>query len=120
MSLTVSENIIAGLRVLSTKAQDLQAPAQSITIVNGPLLVIGQGPFPPIISGLADVVAAATALSGPLQGSKHVTTQADATAVANATREYVLIMQALLNILIGKAGLLSVGPLIGDKMVGHI
>ena len=35
-----------GLRLLTQKAQDLQAPGQSITIVNTPLVVIGQGPFP--------------------------------------------------------------------------
>lgn len=35
-----------GLKKLTTMAQDLQAPAQAITIVNAPLIIIGQGPFP--------------------------------------------------------------------------
>ena len=35
-----------GINQLTTKSQALQAIAQSITIVNAPLLIIGQGPFP--------------------------------------------------------------------------
>jgi hypothetical protein len=37
---------VDNIRSLTTKSQALQAPAQSITIVNGPLVVIGLGPFP--------------------------------------------------------------------------
>lgn len=32
--------------VLTEKSRALQGPAKSITIVNGPLIIIGQGPFP--------------------------------------------------------------------------
>ncbi len=35
-----------GLNKLTSQAQGLQSVAQSITIVNAPLIVIGQGPFP--------------------------------------------------------------------------
>jgi hypothetical protein len=38
--------VTSNIRMLTQKSQALQAPAQSITIVNGPLIVIGQGPFP--------------------------------------------------------------------------
>ncbi len=44
-ALTPSQ-IADGLSRLTQQAQDLQGPAQSITIVNAPLIVIGQGPFP--------------------------------------------------------------------------
>ena len=40
------QEAVDGLRLLTQKAQDLQAPAQSISIVNAPLVVIGQGPVP--------------------------------------------------------------------------
>ncbi len=38
--------IADGLSSLTKQAQDLQPVAKSITIVNGPLIIIGQGPFP--------------------------------------------------------------------------
>jgi hypothetical protein len=40
------QQINEGLGRLTQKVQDLQEPASSITIVNAPLIVIGQGPFP--------------------------------------------------------------------------
>ena len=38
--------MVDNIRTLTTKSQALQAPAQQITIVNAPLIIIGQGPFP--------------------------------------------------------------------------
>ncbi|KFZ02293.1 hypothetical protein V500_00289 [Pseudogymnoascus sp. VKM F-4518 (FW-2643)] len=40
------QQAVDGLRLLTQKAQELQAPAQSISLVTAPLIVIGQGPFP--------------------------------------------------------------------------
>lgn len=40
------QQVIDGFRLLTQKARELESPAQSITIVNAPLIVIGQGPFP--------------------------------------------------------------------------
>jgi hypothetical protein len=39
-------DVIVNINALTTKSQALQSPAQSISIINGPLIVIGQGPFP--------------------------------------------------------------------------
>ena len=44
-ALTPSQ-IADGLKALSQQAVDLQPVAQSITIINAPLIIIGQGPFP--------------------------------------------------------------------------
>lgn len=38
--------IVGSIQVLTTKSQLLQAPAQSITILNAPLVIVGLGPFP--------------------------------------------------------------------------
>jgi hypothetical protein len=38
--------IADGIKSITDKSRALQAPAQSITILNAPLIVIGQGPFP--------------------------------------------------------------------------
>jgi len=38
--------VVTNIQILTAKSQALQAPANSINIVNGPLIIIGQGPFP--------------------------------------------------------------------------
>lgn len=43
---TTPAQTVANIRTLTTKSQALQGPASSINILNGPLIVIGQGPFP--------------------------------------------------------------------------
>ena len=40
------QQIVDGINSITQKAQALQAPAQSISILNAPLIIIGQGPFP--------------------------------------------------------------------------
>lgn len=108
--------IVDNIRMLTSKSQALQAPANSITIVNGPLIIIGQGPFPRIIAGFTDIVSTATTAIAQMQGSAPVTTAADATAIADAFREFVRVHQVLLNILIGKAGLFQTVPFIGQPV----
>ncbi|KAK0639492.1 hypothetical protein B0T16DRAFT_395212 [Cercophora newfieldiana] len=115
-ALTVSQ-IVNNIQTLTSKSQALQAPAQSITIVNGPLIVIGLGPFPTIITGFSDIVQTVTVAFAQMQsGPDHLTTEADATAVADAFSEFVRVHQVLLNILIGKAGLFQTVPIIGQPV----
>jgi hypothetical protein len=38
--------VVSNIQLITAKSQAIQAPAQSITIINGPLIVIGLGPFP--------------------------------------------------------------------------
>ncbi|KAI3327129.1 UVI-1 [Xylariaceae sp. AK1471] len=104
------------INALTTKSQALQAPAQSITIINAPLIIIGQGPFPTLIAGFTDIVTTATVAIGQLKGTKTITKPADATLVFDAFREFVRVHQVLLNILIGKAGLLEKVPLVGQPV----
>ena len=107
---------VDNIRMLTTKSQALQAPAQSITLINGPLIIVGLGPFPQIISGFADIVQTATVAIAQMQGSAKVTNAADAKAIADAFREFVRVHQVLLNILIGKAGLFNTVPFIGQPV----
>ncbi|KAL1794868.1 hypothetical protein ACET3X_006684 [Alternaria dauci] len=115
--------IVNNIQMLTSKSQALQAPAQSITILNGPLIVIGQGPFPQIIAGFADIVSTATTAIAQMQGTSPVSAGADADNIFNAFREmadnekqFVRVHQVLLNILIGKAGLFSTVPFIGQPV----
>lgn len=38
--------IVANINIITQKSQALQTPANRVTLISGPLLVIGQGPFP--------------------------------------------------------------------------
>ncbi|KAK4097325.1 UVI-1 [Parathielavia hyrcaniae] len=104
-----------GLNMLSQKSTKLNGHAQSITVANGPLIVIGQGPFSEIISGYSDIISTANTLIAQ-QDATAAFVGADATLVYNAYRNFVYANQATLNILIGKAGLFSTVPVIGQPM----
>jgi hypothetical protein len=79
--------VVSNIKMLTQKSQALQAPAQSITIINGPLIIIGQGPFPQLIVGFTDIVSTVTTSIAQMQGSAPVTKAADATAIYDAFRE---------------------------------
>ncbi|OCL06642.1 UVI-1 protein [Glonium stellatum] len=66
-----------------------------------------------IIAGFQDIVSTANSDISNMQGTPAVTTDADSQAIFDAFREFVRVHQALLSILIGKAGLFSDVPLIG-------
>ncbi|RYC61846.1 hypothetical protein CHU98_g4343 [Xylaria longipes] len=108
--------IADGLRKITDQSRNLQGPAQSITIVNAPLIVIGQGPFPTIIKGFTEIVSTATATITQLNGTPTITNDADVALVFNAFRAFVRVHQELLNILIGKAGILTKVPFIGQPV----
>ncbi|KXJ88665.1 hypothetical protein Micbo1qcDRAFT_213775 [Microdochium bolleyi] len=108
--------IVSNIKMITQKSQAIQAPAQSITIINGPLIVIGQGPFPPIIAGFVDIVSTATTAIAQMDGTAPITNPADGTAIFEAFREFVRVHQALLNILIGKAGLFNTVPFVGQPI----
>lgn len=38
--------IVTNIQAVTTMSQALQGPAQSISLLNGPLIVVGLGPFP--------------------------------------------------------------------------
>ncbi|KAK4211507.1 hypothetical protein QBC37DRAFT_484544 [Rhypophila decipiens] len=115
-ALTASQ-IVQNIRTLTTKSQALQAPAQSISIINGPLIIIGQGPFPILIAGFTDIVSTATvAIAAMTEDRDTIADVPGAKAIADAFREFVRVHQALLNILIGKAGLLNPLPIVGQPI----
>ncbi|KAM7183294.1 hypothetical protein V8F33_013684 [Rhypophila sp. PSN 637] len=101
------EQIVDGIKTLSAKSQALQTPAENITIVNGPLILVGLGPFPRIISGFTDIVSTSTVFVSQMIGTPPIGDEDEATSIVDAFREFVRIHQALLNILIGKASLFN-------------
>ncbi|KAI4648077.1 hypothetical protein J4E93_004488 [Alternaria ventricosa] len=108
--------VVTNIKSITQKSQALQSPAQSISVVNGPLVLIGQGPFPKIILGFSDIVTTATTAIAQMQGMPREPAGASTDAVFEAFREFVRVHQALLNILIGKAGLFQTVPFIGQPV----
>ncbi|KAG4420712.1 hypothetical protein IFR04_006098 [Cadophora malorum] len=116
MAQTTPAQVVDNIRMLTQKSQALQAPAQSINIINGPLILIGQGPFPQIIVGFTEIVTTTTTALAQMNGMAPVPAGAQSDAIFDAFREFVRVHQVLLNILIGKAGLFSTVPLIGQPI----
>ncbi|KAK2036450.1 hypothetical protein LZ31DRAFT_615696 [Colletotrichum somersetense] len=109
-------NVVDNIKTLTMKSQALQAPAKEITTVNGLMIVIGQGPFPKIIAGFTEIITITTTAISAMQAMPPVPAGSGSDAIFNAFREFVLVHQALLNILIGKAGLLSTVPVVGGPV----
>ncbi|KAK4224347.1 hypothetical protein QBC38DRAFT_371207 [Podospora fimiseda] len=105
--------ITTNIKTITAKSQALQPTAQSITVLNAPLIVIGSGPFPVLITGFNDIVSTANNAIAAMAGTPAITSEADAAMIADAFREFVRVHQALLNILIGKAGVVAKIPVVG-------
>ncbi|KAI3537275.1 UVI-1 [Colletotrichum abscissum] len=110
---TTPAQVVQNIDMVTKKSNDLIAPAQKIDLVSGPLLIVGLGPFPKIITGFVDIVSTVTTALAQMQGMPPVPAGPQSDAIFEAFREFVRIHQMLLNVLIGKAGLFSTVPLIG-------
>jgi hypothetical protein len=84
--------VVSNINMITQKSQALQAPAQSITIINGPLIIIGQGPFPQIITGFVDIVSTATTAIAQMQGMAPVPAGQPSDDIFNAFREVIDIV----------------------------
>ncbi|KAI1758374.1 hypothetical protein F4782DRAFT_477824 [Xylaria castorea] len=129
MASATPQQISDGIKSITTKSQALQEPAQSITLLSGAQFALGQGPFPVLIAGFADIVSTTNVLISQLAGSSPIARRGepehardlsargpDADLVFSSFREFVRVHQALLNILIGKAGIFTSVPIIGPPV----
>ncbi|KAK4203484.1 hypothetical protein QBC40DRAFT_251183 [Triangularia verruculosa] len=113
MAALTPAGIVVAIKDLTAKSQALQQPAHSISLINGPLIVVGLGPFPQIIVGFTQIINVATTAVPEIATTPAIDVVADRQAVADAFKEFVRVHQVLLNILIGKAGLFTTVPFIG-------
>lgn len=79
MAAASPQQIADSIDSLTQKSTALQGPAQSITLLNAPLIVIGQGPFPQIIAGFTDIVSTAAALISQLEGTGPIQKRSEMT-----------------------------------------
>ncbi|KAK1640444.1 UVI-1 protein [Colletotrichum phormii] len=121
---TTPAQVVQNIDMVTKKSNDLIAPAQKISLLNGPLIIVGLGPYPvtnpflpcdkkTIITGFVDIVSTVTTALAQMQGMPPVPAGPQSDAIFEAFREFVRIHQMLLNVLIGKAGLFSTVPFIG-------
>ncbi|GIZ41042.1 hypothetical protein CKM354_000435900 [Cercospora kikuchii] len=92
-------DIVKSIQSLTAKTHQLGAPANTISFNNGPLLIVGQGPYPVIIKGFSDITISAGG---------------DADSISDAWKEFSRVSAHLLRVLTGKASLFSSIPIIGQ------
>jgi len=109
-------DIVSDLKTFTQKAQAIQGPAQSISIINGPLLVIGLGPFPSVIRAYVDLVTTMSNSLANMQGLSPIK-GSEADDVFNAYRDFARVNEYTFQILTGKAGLFQTVPIIGQPMI---
>jgi hypothetical protein len=79
--------IAATIKELTKRSQALQAPAQSINLVNGLLITVNQGPFSQICKGLQEIVSTTIADVSRMNGMEPVAAGSDAYTIFDAYRE---------------------------------
>ncbi|KAI1741811.1 hypothetical protein F4680DRAFT_415177 [Xylaria scruposa] len=136
MAAATPQQIADGIGSITQKSQALQVPAQSITALSGPQFLLNQGPIPQLITGFADIVSTGNALIALFPGTGHINRTIerderehardisargpDADLVFNAFRAFVRVHQELLNIIIGKAGVLTLFPFVGPPIAAAL
>jgi len=122
--------VVADIESLTTKTLALQPQADMITLVNGPLIIIGQGPFPKLIQGFVDIVQTGSNSIQSQKASRPVPAGADADAITKAwtrvrflrgvarrltltKKQFSTAHSKLLNTMTQKAKLLNTVPLVG-------
>ncbi|KAH7071892.1 hypothetical protein BKA63DRAFT_492555 [Paraphoma chrysanthemicola] len=109
-----SAQIVANLELLTSKIEALQPIASSISVVNGPLIIIGQGPFPQIISGLQDIVTTAGEANGQIEMGHLIAKGGGGCGCGVLGLQ--ISHQSLLATLTERAGLFDIVPVIGQPV----
>ncbi|KAI9897349.1 hypothetical protein N3K66_007205 [Trichothecium roseum] len=110
-----ANKVVENIRMVTSQSQQLLTPAKNLVLLDGPLLVTGQGNFPPIIAGFQQIVTTATAAINQMNPPEKYSGQG-ADEIFDAFRTFVMVHQELLNVLIGKAGLFNTIPFIGQPV----
>ncbi|KAK5154370.1 hypothetical protein BJ546DRAFT_43458 [Cryomyces antarcticus] len=112
-----TQDICDALSVLTSKGQSTQGPANQINIVNIALAVSGFGPIPVVIARLTDIVSTTGTIINQAAGAQPLSSKSDQDSVVKSFTTLVQVYQALLNILIGKAGIVpNLLPFVGPPM----
>ncbi|KAH6624010.1 hypothetical protein B0J18DRAFT_427058 [Chaetomium sp. MPI-SDFR-AT-0129] len=116
MAALSATQVTDGLNKVTQKSLELQPVADSITVVNAPLFVIGQGPFPDLIAGFTDIITTADTL---VHGAttRSIDTQGlsadQITQINNGYKKFANAQSNLLKTLGNKAPLVASVPAVG-------
>ncbi|KAG9251125.1 uncharacterized protein F5Z01DRAFT_639528 [Emericellopsis atlantica] len=102
--------LVAGMATLASCAP--------VALLDGPLSAVNAGNLPPVLQGLKDIATVGSNLADNV-GTKHFS-DADSHVILNASRDFVQLHQKLMNVMIGKAGLFSVVPEIGQPVTAAL
>jgi len=108
--------VVDNINIITGKSQALQSPANQINILSGPLFLVGLGPFPTLVLGFSDIVTTVSADITAMAGTPPFTVLSAENDILTAWTTFIQVHQALLNIIIGKAGLLNDLPLVGPPV----
>jgi len=111
-----ASQIVSNINIITGQSQTLQTPANSINLLSGPLFLIGQGPFPQIVVGFSQIVQTVTNDISAMSQTQPFSLESDEQSILTAFTTFVEVHQELLNILIGKAGILNDLPLVGPPV----
>eukprot|EP00898_Chlorokybus_atmophyticus_P008629 jgi/Chlat1/8768/Chrsp90S09245 len=110
-----ASSLAASIKTLTAQSRAIRSIAETITTINGPLIILGQGPFPEIISRFVTITTTGVNVAVTLVGATAYPA-ANQGVVCNALIEFIHVHQALLGVLIDKGGLFSEVPLIGQPV----
>jgi hypothetical protein len=116
VSAMTAPEVVSNLNTITSQSQQLQGPANSINLLSGPLFLIGQGPFPQIVIGFTQIINTVTSDIQAMQGVQPFTVESDEESILMAFTTFVEVHQELLQIIIGKAGILNDLPLVGPPV----
>jgi len=105
--------IIDALNTLTSMTEAIQNPADVITLLNGPLYIIGLGPIPTIIDGLEDILKSGGTDVVSTTNNPTITSATDEENIFNAYRTFVSTQITLFTTLNTKAGLFQDLPIVG-------
>ena len=76
--------IVTQINDLTSKTTALQPQAETVSLINGPLIIIGEGPLPKIIRGYVDIVQTGQQDTQSLTNTPTIPAGADADAINQA------------------------------------
>lgn len=114
-----AQTVVSSLNELTRAMQQISNPANQISLVNIPLLLIGQGPVPQVITGLNSTAILAGQAVAQISALNSLS-GCDADAVADAYRAFVVVSQQTISILIGKSGQFTAAPFAASPLTAAL
>jgi hypothetical protein len=111
--------VVTSLNELTTAMQQITGPAGQISASNLPLVLIGQGPVPQVITGLNSTAILASQAVAQLSALKSLS-GCNADAVTEAYQAFVGVSQQTISVLMGKAAVSAQIPFVAGPIAAAL